>query len=225
MLWPTASFLLLLRPQAFNFPPPKHLQLWPVQSPLPTLHHQEADASSKRSPQKQWVSPLKKSKSKTEFRRRDQSQLPLPYWKQQAGQRSCPKVVVLKVTLRTAKLQEVLRSSDWSIRSPQLPGRHGRREGCKSQQEPDRYFLMCLYFSHLKFNIDFCWFFLTLKHFPFLLWVFIPWNRHWNTGIVVFLHCCNHWPVLSLYLSGRGHDSDIMILWGTSNGWAKGRRD
>lgn len=55
-------------------------------------------------------------------------------WKQQAEQRSCPKVVVLKVALRAAKLQEVPRSADRAIRRRQLLGRHGRKEGCSSSQ-------------------------------------------------------------------------------------------
>lgn len=81
-------------------------------SSLLSPHHQKVDTCGGRSPRMQWISPLEEKKSKTEFRRRNKSKRTQLYPEQHAEQRSCPEVVVLKVTLRGEKEQGVLKWAD-----------------------------------------------------------------------------------------------------------------
>lgn len=84
--------------------------------------------------------PTGEKKSKIQFRRRNKSKGTQLYPEQQAEQRSCPEVVVLKVTLRGAKQQAVWKQAAQVSRDSSFQGT--RREGRvqESPQQPDGYF-------------------------------------------------------------------------------------
>lgn len=125
-------------PQAFALPPilnaPSKLSLLLFTTQLTRAFHQPQPLVLKRltlvagAALGSSVSPTG-LKEKTEFRKTNKSKLPLPHSEQQAERRSCPEVVVLKVTRRGAALQEVLKSAAQDVCRRQLPRRPGRREG------------------------------------------------------------------------------------------------